>query len=98
MELKGLDELQKKLETLEKIKSVPLGELMPPIFMTENTQFESVEGMFESGGFKADNEEDFKAIPDNELDEFISKNTKFQSWQDMLNSAGEEFIKNKLNL
>lgn len=98
MDLKGLDELQRKLEALEKIKNVPLEELMTPKFMTENTHFETVEAMFESGGFKVESEEDFKAIPEHELDEFISKTTKFQSWQNILQAAGEEFIKNKLGL
>ena len=37
----------------------------------------------------------FKAIPKKDLDKYIRKNTKFSSWQDMLDKAVTEYLEKK---
>ena len=101
----GLDEFQKKLsdlgqkaESLNGEHQVPFTELFNTSFMQHYTNFESFEALTEAGGFKVESEDDFKAIPDQEWDEHISKTTRFSDWQEMMNKAGEEWTRKKLGL
>lgn len=93
-------DLEKELnKRIEKVNgSVSFGQLFTESFMTKYTQFSSIDELFESGGFKVDNEEDFDAIPDAELDEHVRKTTNFESWEDMLNEAGAEYVARELKL
>ena len=101
----GLDDLQKKIKDLQKRAKaldgenlVPLVDLLTIEFLNRYTSFSSVEELFEASGFKVDNTEDFEKIPNDEWDEFISKNSIFKNWEEMLEKAGEEWITNELGL
>jgi len=105
IEIKGFDDLSKKLEDLaEKAESihgtqeVPLSELLTPGFLAKHTRFLSEDEMFEASGFKVETAEDFANIPDEEWDNFIQQNTPFASWSDMLSAAGTEWTQKKLGL
>jgi len=97
-ELKGFDELSKKLkkaskelESIEEQK-ITFNELFSTAFMTTYTQFNSIDEMIEKSPFKVESEEDFKNIPDKEWDEYISAKTSFQSWKEMMSKASEEYL------
>jgi hypothetical protein len=99
----GLDKLQRKLKDLERRTkdlhgqhSVPLGELFPPAFMRQNTDFGSIDEMFEASGFKVETEEDFSRIPDDEWNRFIALRTRFESWDEMMKAGGEAWAAKRL--
>ena len=74
---------------------VPLSELLNDSFVSHHSSFSSLDELMEASEFKIESQEDFEAIPDNEWDEFIKRNTSFNSWIDMLNDACEQWIKNR---
>ena len=105
MAMGSLNDLSKKLQkitnnarALNGKHSVPLGELMPPSFVSRHTRFENIDALFDAGGFKADTADEFAAIPDDKLGEFIKANSKFSSWEEMLGEAGKAFTIKKLGL
>ena len=105
IKIEGLDNLQhelkkmqNKLEEVEGTRSVPMDELLNPDFMIRFTNFSSFDDLIEKSGYTVKTEEDFERIPDKEWDEFISVNTQFSSWQDMLNLAGYEYFQQQLDI
>lgn len=104
-DISGLEELQKRLEDLAKgaeeldgEHEVPFGEIFPPSFMKRYTTFESIEKMVEASGYKVENAEDFKAIPETAWDSFVRQRTKFDNWSDMIGKAGEEWTTRQLGI
>ena len=103
MDFKIDDSGFKKLKrNLKEIKTkVPIKELFNPMFMKEHTKscnFE--EFILKSGLVNSEKEvtvEMLEAIPDKDWNEYISKNTKFSSWQDMGKKACTEYIKSQLS-
>ena len=97
-ELKGFEELSKNLDKVTKeLKSfkeqkVTFNLLFSPAFMTKYSQFNTIDEMVEKSPFKVESEEDFKNIPDNEWDKFVRERTTFQSWDEMMSKAGEEYL------
>jgi len=85
-----------KAKDPENQHDVPFYELLNNSFISRNSSFSSIEELFESSGFRIESQEDFEAIPDNEWNEFINKNTSFHNWKDMLNAAGEEWAKKQI--
>jgi len=105
LEISGLEELQKRLgdlakgvEELDGEHRVTFNELFPPDFMKRYTTFESIDVMVKASGYKVENAEDFKAIPDTAWDSFVRQRTKFDNWGDMQAKAGEEWAAKRLGL
>jgi hypothetical protein len=103
VKIKGFDKLQKQLKSMEKsakdlesTKEVSFGVLFNSSFMRTYTNFESFDELLTAGGFVVNNQDDFKAIPDDEFDSHVRNTTKFDSWQQMLNTATEKFVVKKL--
>lgn len=92
MPIKGLDEARQKLQELENLKSVSLGELLSPEFLSASSEFKSLEELLEKSGFKVDTPEEFLAIPDDEWETFIVSRTRFGSWEEMQKAAFQEFL------
>ncbi len=72
--------------------SISLNELFTSKFMQQYTQFESIEELLSSGGFEVNSEEDYEAIPDEDIDAHVAKTTKFCSWKEMLTDAVETYL------
>ena len=101
--MNGLDDLQKQFKALEKntngLKSeVPFKDLFTREFMGRYTSFSSIDDYLKAGGFKADSQNDFKSIPQDALDRYVSVTTKFRNWESMLKAATENYISKKLGL
>lgn len=60
-------------------------------FMQQYTQFKSIDELLSSGGFVVNSEEDYVAIPDEEIDAHVAKTTRFSSWKEMLTDAIEAY-------
>ena len=70
-------------------------ELFTSEFMRLYTQFESIEELLSSGGFKVNSEEDYEAIPDEDIDAYVVNTTNFRSWKEMLIEAIEAYTINQ---
>jgi hypothetical protein len=93
---KKLEKLQEGIEELEGENQVPFDELFPPEFMEKYTSFESIEQMLEESDFKLDTNNDFENLPDKDWDEYVAKNTQFDTWNSMLEEASTEWVSKKL--
>jgi len=91
-DLKGLENLQRNIEKLSGEQKVTFDILFPTSFMRKHTQFDSINDMVNKSAFKVESEEDFKNIPDKEWDDYVREKTSFQSWNEMLSKAGEEYL------
>lgn len=93
-----LEKFNKKLEkNVESLNGeVSFSVIFNNEFMTKYTQFESFDELLKAGKFIVNSQEDFEAIPDDVFDEHIKKFTEFDSWQEMLSSAGTAYAASKL--
>jgi len=105
IKIEGLDELTNKLDQLAQRASelhgshqVPMTELLTPAFLAKCSEFLSPDEMFAASGFEVESTEDFEAIPEQDWDAFIQKNTSFGSWSDMLSAASAEWTQARLGL
>jgi hypothetical protein len=97
----GLDDLRRKLKELERTKKVAFSELFPSTFLRKYTRFQSLTDMqkkAEAEGFSFRTEQEVEAIPSPEWEAFIKGHTRFRSWQEMLQTAGDEYAARKLGL
>ena len=105
IKITGLSELQDKLRNLsDNAKAlngqhnVRFSEIFSVSFLQRYTQFGSIDEMFAKSGFKVQTQDDFKAIPDDQWDTFISSHTQFKNWAEMKSKASAEWAKQKLGL
>jgi len=91
-----LDDLKNKVQSISGERSIPINELLTPDFLAACSTFSSAEEMFERSGFKVESQEDFAAIPDDAWDDFISVNTSYLNWQEMLQQAAAAWVKARL--
>lgn len=102
IKIEGLDELQEKLDILTKKVheldglNIPMSEVLTNDFISRSTKFSSLEELLEASGFKIKSQDDFAAIPVDDLDRFIRSNSPFDSWNALLSTAGSEWAKKKL--
>jgi len=99
----GLNELQnlfekieKSAEELEQGKTVSFDVLFNQAFMKKYTEFSSFEEFLSAGNFNVESQEDFEAIPDDSMDAYVSKTTKFADWETMLETAVSEYTLSEL--
>ncbi len=96
--LPKLRELQRRAGQLDGEHSVSFAELFDDEFMLRHTDFPSIDAMLKASGFKVDTAEDFEAIPDDPWDAFIRERTRFTSWDEMKNAAGQEWATRQMGL
>ena len=105
MKIEGLDNLQRKLNDLQRrahnlngTHSVPVSELLTPSFMQRFTNFANFDAMVSASGFKAGTQAEFDAIPNDKWNAFVASTTLFPNWKSMLNEAVNEWTKRQLGL
>lgn len=94
----GFDKLRRNLRDVEGERQVPLADLLSPAFLSSHTTFTSLEDLIAASGFKVETAEDFRAIPDDQWDAFISSRTRFSDWQNMLSEAAASYVARKLGV
>lgn len=94
--LQELEQIQQTVEDLGEERSVTFEELFTRGFMVAHTNFSTIDELLEAGGFHADTNEEFEAIPEDALDEHIARTTSFSSWEEMLGQATEQYIFDQL--
>jgi len=87
----NLEQLKKNLAEIAGTTQVKLVDLMHPQFVSNCSQFASLEELFEASGFKVESPEDFAAIPDDEWDAFIKESTTYENWLEMQKAAHSEY-------
>jgi len=92
------EEFLDRLEKIDGTHNVPVTELFSPEFMKRYSTFLDFETMVKKSGFEDQILDDFSKIPAEEWDEYISKSTEFSSWEEMKNTAAEEWAKTQLEL
>lgn len=102
IKIEGLDEIKKQLDGMTKAaeemngSSVSMDELLNYDFLASTTKFSSMDEMFAASGFLIENQQDFEAIPEDKWNDFIRSVSSFNSWEDLLDKAGEEWAAKKL--
>lgn len=87
-------EFKRKLENFSGSRQVPLTELMPPAFMQTNTQFQSIQEMFDKSPVANAKQEDLpRLLKEQEWNDFVSVHTRFLNWMEMVKAAGLENVK-----
>ncbi|ARG18847.1 hypothetical protein B7L44_14030 [Acinetobacter nosocomialis] len=95
----GFNKIKKLAENAKKLdgeQKVSLGTLFNEGFLQANTDFESIDDLFEKAGYNVENEDDFAAIPQEGIDAFIRENTKFESFNAMHRQATTEYVRKQL--
>lgn len=104
LKITGLAEIRNKLKNISektnalKGTSTHITDVLTNEFVSDHSSFSNLDMLIKASGFKVECKEDFDAIPDDEWDSFISKSTKFQSWQEMVNTAGLIYAKKQIGV
>jgi hypothetical protein len=106
VDLKGLDQLQRKLKDLEHKARVldgkhqiQLSELFPASFLRAHTRFSSLDDLESKArerGFSLGSQEDWDNLPGDQWDAFIAEHTHFTTWKDMLGKGAAEWTSRQL--
>ncbi len=96
MDTTGFDKLKNNMEELKGEREVKMNDLFTSDFMLKCSSYSSLDEMISASNFTVESEEDFKAIPDDEWDEFISNNTSYESWEQMQKEAAVNYTKRLL--
>jgi len=103
IEFNGFEELQNQFDNSEKATNelkntdeIALSELFADSFMKENTDFSTLDEMFEAFGYGGFTQSEFDNIPDKEIDRKVSESTAFNSWREMLDKAAKLYVLRKL--
>ena len=91
-----LHDLAQKSRELDGQHEIPLSELMPDDFVGASSSFPSLKELFAASPFEIHTLDDFKAIPDEDWDKFISTNTTFATWGEMQQAAVREWTQHNL--
>lgn len=86
------DEAEELEGELEGENEVPFNELFTEKFMRQNTDVDSFDEFLEQSQWEVESQEDFRAIPDDEFDEYVDEHSDFDSWEEMLGTAGREKV------
>lgn len=103
LEINGLDEFSNRLNKLsENAQSISgtheysFKEIFSDQFMVEHTNFSTIDEFLLSSPEKISNAEEFEKADEAILDVFVSEQTKFDNWEDMMSSAAQILIMKKL--
>ena len=94
----SLKSLSQKVQELEGTHTVSFDKLFTESFMEKHTDYSSFDEFLKAGNFVVNSQEDFEAIPDDVLYQYVSQATDFGSWEDMLSKATNEYLSSKLSL
>lgn len=88
--------IKKKLEQAS--GEVSVTELLTEGFMQTNTKYQDAKEFFDNVPFKAETQEEWDAIDSSVKDAYVSEVTNFDTWDQMIQKAGQEYFAKKLKL
>ena len=102
-EINGLDDFSNRVDQLsENAQSVAgtheysFTEVFSDEFMIEHTNFSTIDEFLLSSPEKISNAEEFEKADESILDVFVSEQTKFDTWKEMMSAAAQILIMKKL--
>lgn len=101
--INGLDDFSNRLDQLsENAQSVAgtheysFTEVFSDEFMIEHTNFSTIDEFLLSSPEKISNAEEFEKADESILDVFVSEQTKFDTWKEMMSAAAQILIMKNL--
>lgn len=103
LKIQGLDDISNRLNQLsENAQSISgtheysFKEIFSEEFMVEHTNFSTIGEFLLSSPEKISNSEEFEKADESILDAYISEQTKFNTWEEMMSAAAQILIMKKL--
>lgn len=95
-------ELEKAIEKETELRlgqknEIPFEELFTEQFMQLYTEFDSIWAFLDESPWTVESQEDFKAIPDDEFDDYVNEHTDFPRWKTMYKTAGKKYMERQLS-
>lgn len=93
VKLTGYYKLPNELEP----QLVDFDNLFDMSFMRKYTKYKSFDKFLAGGRFNITCQKDFEDLPEELMDTHVAKNTKFSTWQEMIDFATDKYIIRKMN-
>lgn len=95
---KAIKKIQKQMEnaTQDVNGEVAFSVLFNDGFMQRYTDYNNLDDFLNENGLNFETQEEFDAFPDEEMDKIVQAKTRFQSWVQMQEKAGADYVKAKL--
>ena len=78
---------------MSKTDSLRFNELFTSNFMSKHTNYKSFNEFLSASGFT----QLFEDIPDNDWDIYVSQHSNFSSWEEIVDTAAEQYVSKKLS-
>lgn len=76
---------------------VDFADLFNTSFMRHYTQYRSFDRFLRGGSFEIASQTDFEALPESAMDAHVRRHTRFSSWKDMIDTATDLYVHQKLS-
>ncbi|MGG7177745.1 hypothetical protein ACQPU1_09140 [Clostridium paraputrificum] len=86
------------LKTKSNLYELLVNTIFSPKFMIHFSNFTSLDDLLRSGNYTINSLKDFEEINQEDFNDYISKTTKFGSWNHMLHTAKLALVKSILDL
>jgi hypothetical protein len=93
----SLHDLQDDVESLDG-KEISLQDLFNPEFLKKHSKAVSFDDFFKQGGFSVTCDNDLDNIPDDIINKYVSESTDFNTLNDMIEAATDEYLDEYLDL
>lgn len=77
-------------------QAVDFSELFDRSFMRRFTHCRSFERFLVGGRFRVRSQAEFEALPEEEMDAYVRRATRFSSWKEMLDTATDLYARQQL--
>lgn len=91
-----LDQLSENAQSISGTHEYSFKEVFSDKFMIEHTNFSTIDEFLLSSPEKISNAEEFEKADESILDIFVSEQTKFNTWKEMMSAAAQILIMKKL--
>jgi len=89
--IKALQYLMDREEFLYRVE-IPLEDILNPKFMKRHSNTVFLDAFFKQGGFSINCRNYLNSISGDILDKYVSETTNFNTFEDMISSAIDEFL------
>lgn len=97
-EIKKIKTIQENLNNVNGTHSYTFKEIFNDEFVSTHTKFSNISDFLKPSGLDFNSQESFQNIDVSVLDDYISKNSDFSSWEEMKSTAGKLLLSRKIGL